>query len=115
MLRHMENGRFLQALRELRRLNGDPPPPPHTLWRLGRWCLDKGKPRRARRPLRLFLELYPGHQDRPEVMRDLARALGGRRAVHLAALAHALGTERDARREESGATQRPVASPLNGS
>ena len=115
MLRHMENGRFSQALRALRQINGDPPPPPHALWRLGRWLLEKDRVRRARRPLRLFLELYPAHQDRPEVMRDLARAVGGKRARHLVEEAHALGKQRDRGRQERLLAARVAPSPLNGS
>jgi hypothetical protein len=115
MLRHMENGRFARALRALRQLNGDPPPPPHALWRLGRWFLEKDRARRARRPLRLFLELYPAHQDRPEVMRDLARAVGGKRARNLVREAHALGKQRDRGRRERRLAARAAPSPLNGS
>lgn len=75
LLRHMENGRFLPALKALRRYRGGPPPPPHALHRLGRWLAEQGRAKAALRPLRLFLELYPGHQDRALVVQDLARAL----------------------------------------
>jgi len=72
----MERGRFQEAYRTLKRVESPcshgPLPPPHALWRLGRWLAEKRRPRRARLPLRIFLELYPHHQDRPEVMRDLA-------------------------------------------
>ena len=76
LLRHMEHGRFVQALRQVgRAAENGPPPPPHALWRLGRWCLRKERPKAAVELLELFLALYPAHCDRPEVMRDLARAL----------------------------------------
>ena len=76
MLRHMERGRFVDASKYVRKAGEDgPPPPPHALWRLGRWLLEKRRGRNAREPLELFLALYPAHGDRPEVMRDLARAL----------------------------------------
>jgi len=72
----MEQGRFQEAYRTLKRVeppcSKGPLPPPHALWRLGRWLADKGRRRRARLPFRLFLELYPHHEDRPEVLRDLA-------------------------------------------
>jgi len=110
MLRHMEHGRFPQALRALRRWRAGPWPPPHALWRLGRWCLEKSRPRWAKRPLEIFLELYPGHQDRPEVMRDLARAHGGPKGQSLAVEALSLGAERDSRRQAQ-----IVPNALNGS
>ena len=72
MLRHMENGRFDEAYRALKRYREGPLPPPHALWRLGRWLADKGRPKQAKRALKLFLDLYPNHQDRPFVLRDLA-------------------------------------------
>ena len=68
LLRHMEDGRFADALRLLRKQDDGPVPPPHVLWRLGRWSLDKAKPKLALFPLRLFLRLYPNHQDRPDVL-----------------------------------------------
>jgi len=104
LLRHMENGRFTEALRVLRRRGEGPIPPPHALWRLGRWSLDKGRAKHALRPLQLFLASYPNHQDRPEVLRDLARALGtlgrAKEAEQAAREAQALGTSRDSRRKE---------------
>ncbi|MCZ6786423.1 MAG: hypothetical protein O7E54_04575 [Planctomycetota bacterium] len=76
MLRHMERGRFVDASRYVRKAGEDgPPPPPHALWRLGRWLLDMRHGKNACEPFELFLALYPAHGDRPEVMRDLARAL----------------------------------------
>ncbi len=75
MLRNMEQGRFVDALRALRGYREGPLPPPHALARLGRWHLERGKPKHAALPLRLFLDLYPAHQDGPEVKRDLANAL----------------------------------------
>jgi hypothetical protein len=75
MLRLMEDGLFEEAARGLPREFDGQIPPPHALWRLGRWCLDKGRPKLARRPLELFLQLYPAHQDRTAVARDLAAVL----------------------------------------
>ncbi|MHC4958745.1 MAG: tetratricopeptide repeat protein [Planctomycetota bacterium] len=76
VLRAMERGRFADAMKALRRKEEDGPlVPPHALWRLGRWCLEKKQPKDACVPLELFLGLYPGHQDRPQVLRDLARAM----------------------------------------
>ena len=76
LLRHMEHKRFTEALKLVRKAaEHGPVPPPHALWRLGRWCIEKGRPKAARHPLELFLELYPAHQDRPEVMHDLVRVL----------------------------------------
>jgi len=88
MLRAMETGELLDAHAALRRYEEGPPPPPNALWRLGRRLAESNQPRRARLPLELFLELYPRHEDRAEVMQDLAHtlnALGKRRkAVSLA-------------------------------
>lgn len=92
LLRQMERGRFLEAAKILRRDRACAPPP-HCLWRLGRWCLDKQKPKDARRPLELFLKLYPNHLDRPAVMLDLARTLAQ------------LGKRRDAERWAEQAQQ----------
>lgn len=76
MLRHLENDRFVEALRALRRHSGGPVPPPHALLRLGRWLLDQGgHPKAAVLPLELFLGLYPAHQDRLRAQYDLVRAL----------------------------------------
>jgi len=75
MLRHMENRRFTAALRALKRYEEGPTPPPHALIRLGRWLIERGRARAALRPIRLFLRLYPGHQDRLQVLYDLVRAL----------------------------------------
>jgi hypothetical protein len=75
MLRLMEDGLFEEAARRLPRDFDEHVPPPHALWRLGRWCLDKGRAKLARRPLELFLRLYPAHQDRTAVARDLAAVL----------------------------------------
>ena len=104
LLRHMEDGRFADALRLLRKQDDGPVPPPHVLWRLGRWSLDKAKPKLALFPLRLFLRLYPNHQDRPDVLRDLAGALkcSGKHAEAeaLAQEAKVLGERRHTRREK---------------
>lgn len=75
MLRHMEHRRFEEAYRELRRYSDGPVPPPHALWRLGRWLLEKGRPKQAKLALQLFVDFYGGHEDRREVMLDLALAL----------------------------------------
>lgn len=75
MLRHMDHRRFEEAYRELRRYREGPVPPPHALWRLGRWLLEKSRPKQARLPLQLFVDSYQGHEDRREVMLDLALAL----------------------------------------
>ena len=95
MLRHMENDDFLDAHRELKRVKDGPIPPPHALWRLGRWLAEKGHARKARLPLERFLDLYKSHQDRPRVMLDLARVLvqvGQRdKALKLKAEAEKLG------------------------
>jgi len=99
LLRHMEHKRFSEATRLVRRaVEQGPIPPPHVLWRLGRWCLEKGRPKAARQPLELFLSLYPAHQDRPEVMRDLVRVLAAtgkrREAEDLKEAAEAMGRKR---------------------
>lgn len=75
MLRHMEDRAFDEAYRELKRYRDGPVPPPHALWRLGRWLLEKGRAKQAKLALRLFLDIYHAHQDRREVMLDLALAL----------------------------------------
>jgi hypothetical protein len=84
----MEQGEFLDAHAALRRFEDGPLPPPAALWRLGRRLGELNHPKRARLALELFLELYPNHEDRAEVMQDLAHtlaALGKRRkAVSLA-------------------------------
>ena len=102
-LRHMERGRFLEAAKTLRK-DKRCAPPPHCLWRLGRWCLDKQKPKDALLPLKLFLSLYPNHLDRPAVMHDLARTLallGKRRdAEHWAEQAKQSGQRRQKQRRE---------------
>jgi len=75
MLRHMENRRFEEAYRDLRRYQEGPVPPPHALWRLGRWLLEKSRPKQAKLALQIFVDHYHGHEDRREVMLDLALAL----------------------------------------
>ena len=96
MLRAMETGDFLDAHVALRRYEDGPPPPPNALWRLGRRLAETKHPRQARLALELFLELYPNHEDRAEVMQELAHtlaALGKRRkAVSLAAQAKRAAT-----------------------
>jgi len=71
----MESREFDEAYKELKRYRDGPVPPPHALWRLGRWLLEKGRAKQARLALRLFLDIYSAHQDRREVMLDLALAL----------------------------------------
>ncbi|MHC4548444.1 MAG: hypothetical protein ACYTEZ_06670 [Planctomycetota bacterium] len=98
----MEHRRFEEAYRELKRYRDGPVPPPHALWRLGRWLLEKGRAKQAKLALQLFLDFYHAHQDRTEVMLDLALALKAlgqdERAAALAA---------DAR--NPGKKQQPVA------
>ena len=103
-LRHMERGQFLEAAKTLRKDKRNCAPPPHCLWRLGRWCLDKQKPKDARLPLELFLSLYPNHLDRPAVMHDLARTLARlnkrREAEHWAKQARQSGQRRQKQRRD---------------
>lgn len=99
----MEFGRFVDAARALRRYDeSQSPPPPHALARLGRVMLGKGLPREAHLALRLFLRLYPAHQDRADSVADLARALEmmGRKgeAAKVAAEAETLHARRASRR-----------------
>jgi hypothetical protein len=77
MLRCMEHGDFVDAFRELKRRgrHDEIVPPPHALWRLGRWLAEKGHGKRAVVAFKLFLDLYPRHLDREKVMIDLARVL----------------------------------------
>jgi len=75
MLREMEHGRFVEAWRALRRDSGALPAPPHALARLGRWLAEQGEFKKAALPLQRFLDLYPNHQDRAVVRRDLAICL----------------------------------------
>jgi len=70
----MEYGRMDEAYRALKRFRDGPVPPPHALWRLGRWLAEQKRPKRAKLAFKLFLDLYSGHQDRYAVMRDLALA-----------------------------------------
>jgi hypothetical protein len=77
MVRHMEHGRFAEAGEALESYSGGHLPPPHALWRLGRWLAQNRQPRRAKLALKLFVDLYHAHEDRPQVLSDLAR-------VHLA-------------------------------
>lgn len=117
MLRHMEHGRFVPAYRALRRYRTGPVPPPHALWRLGRWLLDKGRVKKARLPLETFLRLYPHHQDQPEVRLDLARVLQATGATDeaqkMVAEANRLGQERDARRQRASARERKLSRRAN--
>jgi len=71
----MEHGRFPEAWKALRRHDGKLPVPPHALSRLGRWLADRGEHKRAIVPLRMFLETYPNHLDRPTVVQGLAACL----------------------------------------
>jgi hypothetical protein len=68
----MDNRRFEEAYRDLKRYQEGPVPPPHALWRLGRWLLEKSRPKQAKLALQLFVDSYQGHEDRREVMLDLA-------------------------------------------
>ena len=92
MLRHMENGRFVDAIRALRRhqLDHRRPPPPHALARLGAIMLEMGRPGDAELPLRLFLRHYKSNLDRHEVVRNLGRTL---EVIGQEEEAHALATE----------------------
>ncbi|HEX5138470.1 MAG TPA: tetratricopeptide repeat protein [Planctomycetota bacterium] len=77
MLRHMERGRVADAGSALEEYEGGFVPPPHVLWHLGRQLFRRGEARQAKLALKLFLDLYPGHADRPQVLHDLARVLAG--------------------------------------
>jgi Flp pilus assembly protein TadD len=77
MLRHMERGRVVDAGNALAEYEGGFVPPPHALWHLGRQLFRRGDAGRAKLALRLFVDLYPGHADRPQVLHDLARVLAG--------------------------------------
>jgi tetratricopeptide (TPR) repeat protein len=74
MLRNLELGRFDEAYKALKRYRDTPPPPPHALWRLGRWLAEHDRPKQAKLAFKLFLDLYPNHGDKPAVLRDLALA-----------------------------------------
>ena len=89
MLRHMQEKSFVEAVATLKRgriKRSGPVPPPHALWRLGRWCLEQRRPKDASIPLQLFSDLYPHHEDRAQVLHDLARALKGMRRIKKAAV-----------------------------
>jgi hypothetical protein len=75
MLRHMEQGRFVDAWRALKQHDDPTPVPPHALERLGRWLADRGEFKKAVLPLRTFLDTYANHQDRPTVVTGLATCL----------------------------------------
>jgi len=75
MLRHMEHGRFEEAGLALARYRDGFLPPPHALWRLGRWLAQRGHTRQAKLALKLFADLYHAHGDRPQVLTDLAKVL----------------------------------------
>ena len=113
LLRHMERKQFARALRYVRNAAEGPVPPPHALWRLGRWCIDQDRHKAALQPLELFMDLYPEHQDRPEVMRDLVRVLAetGRRkeAEELKETAEALGRRRADRQRDHHMRQRAMS------
>ena len=84
MLRQMQEKSFSEAVATLKRgriKQTGPIPPPHALWRLGRWCLKNRRPKDASVPLQLYSDLYPHHQDRARVLHDLARALKGMRRI----------------------------------
>lgn len=75
MLRNMEQGRFVDAWKALRKDDGALPVPPHALARLGRWLADRGEYKKAMLPLRRFLDTYPKHQDRATVVAGLSSCL----------------------------------------
>ena len=84
----MQNAEFTDAIAVLKkaRFQGEGPvPPPHALWRLGRWCLEQRRPKDASIPLQLFADLYPHHADRAAALHDLAIALSGMKRVRRAA------------------------------
>jgi hypothetical protein len=87
----MQNTEFMDAVAVLKKarfqsLPGAVPiPPPHALWRLGRWCLEQKRPKDASIPLQLFADLYPHHEDRGAALHDLALALNGMKRVQRAA------------------------------
>ena len=113
LLRHMERKQFAKALRYVRKTTEGPVPPPHALWRLGRWCIDQSRHKAALQPLELFMALYPKHQDRPEVMRDLVRVLAqtGRRkeAEELKETAEAMGRKRAESQRDHHMRQRAMS------
>jgi tetratricopeptide (TPR) repeat protein len=82
MLRHMEHGRVTEAGAALAEYEGGFLPPPHALWHLGRQLFRRGEAQQAKRALKLFLDLYHGHADRPQVLHDLARVLASLGDVH---------------------------------
>ena len=85
----MQNADFTDAVASLKKARfkgiAGPIPPPHALWRLGRWCLDQKRPKDASIPLQLFADLYPHHTDRGAVLHDLAIAFKGMKRVRKAA------------------------------
>jgi len=100
-LRHLEEARPGEAYKALKQVREGPDPPPHALWRLGRVLLERARPKHARLPLQMFVDLYPRHGDRPAVLRDLALAL-----VRSGRVAEATAVA-----EEAGALRRPAPDP----
>lgn len=106
-LRCLETDHFVEALHALRtwKAEADPVPPPTALWRLGVWLTDRAQLHDAQLPLRLFLDLYPNHQEAHDVMKLLARVLHGlgeegAAAKYAREAARRWEASRDARREE---------------
>ena len=86
MLRLMRDKRFLKAVAALRRARTTGPiPPPHALWKLGRWCIEHNRAKDAAVVLQLFADLYGNHEDRAQVLHDLALAYSGAGRVKRAA------------------------------
>jgi len=86
----MQNTEFTDAVTVLKKArfpghsDTGPVPPPHALWRLGRWCLEQRRPKDASIPLQLFADLYPHHEDRGAALHDLALAFNGMKRVRRA-------------------------------
>ncbi len=83
-----QNAEFTEAIAVLNKARfqgAGPVPPPHALWRLGRWCLEQRRPKDASIPLQLFADLYPHHADRGAALHDLALAFSGMKRVRRAA------------------------------
>ena len=86
MLRLMRDKQFPKAVAALRRATTTGPiPPPHALWKLGRWCLEHNRAKDAIVVLQLFADLYENHEDRAQVLHDLALAYKGAKRIKRAA------------------------------